>query len=100
MPTAVFGLKPKIRISIGVISEPPPMPVMPTSVPTARPAITNCQVMRDAPGIGHDTNGLPVRRQPSLYASQPVQNPVTAARSASAATRTPSAAPSHSAPAA
>ena len=60
MPTAVFGSKPKIRISIGVISEPPPIPVMPTSVPTARPAITNCQVTRNAtPGIGHDTNGRP-----------------------------------------
>ena len=62
------------RISIGVISEPPPIPVMPTSVPTsARPAMTNCQVMFGS-GIGHDTNGRPVRRQPSLYASQPVQN--------------------------
>ena len=54
VPTAVFGSKPKIRISIGVISEPPPIPVMPTSVPTARPAITNCQVMPawTRPGIG------------------------------------------------
>ena len=37
-------------------------------------------------GIGQETNGRPVSRQPSLYASQPVQKPVTAASSASAAT--------------
>src|SRR5581483_1271643 len=44
VPTAVFGSKPKIRISIGVIRLPPPMPVMPTRIPTAAPAITYCQV--------------------------------------------------------
>jgi len=44
-------------------------------------------------GSGHETNGLPVSRQPSLYASQPVQNPVTAASSASAATIEPSTTP-------
>ena len=38
VPTAVFGSKPKSRISIGVISEPPPIPVMPTSTPISRPA--------------------------------------------------------------
>src|SRR2546423_8473857 len=37
-------------------------------------------------GIGQETNGRPRRRQPSLYASQPVQKPVTAASSASTAT--------------
>ena len=31
---AVEGLTPKSRISIGVISAPPPAPVMPTSRPT------------------------------------------------------------------
>ena len=44
-------------------------------------------------GSGHETKGLPVSQQPSLYASQPVQNPVTAASSASAATIEPSTAP-------
>ena len=48
VPTAVFGSKPKSRISIGVISEPPPIPVMPTSTPISRPARLNCQVMRAA----------------------------------------------------
>src|SRR5437764_6500660 len=57
VPTAVFGLNPKMRISIGVISDPPPMPVMPTSVPTARPAITNCQVMGGSFGRLHDHAG-------------------------------------------
>ena len=44
VPTAAFGSKPKSRISIGVIRLPPPMPVMPTRIPTAAPAIANCQV--------------------------------------------------------
>src|SRR5262249_45215191 len=45
------------------------------------------------PGIGQETNGRPVRRQPSLYASQPVQKPVIAARRARAATSSASATP-------
>ncbi len=44
-------------------------------------------------GSGQDTNGLPVSQQPSLYASQPVQNPVVAASSANAATIEPSTIP-------
>ena len=44
-------------------------------------------------GSGHDTKGLPAMRWPILYAVQPAQNPVAAARSASAATRRPSPAP-------
>ena len=49
-------------------------------------------------GSGQDTKGLPVSQQPSLYASQPVQNPVTAASSASAATIEPSATPTTESP--
>ena len=49
-------------------------------------------------GSGQDTKGLPVSQQPSLYASQPVQNPVTAASSASAATIEPSTAPASGSP--
>ena len=41
---------------------------------------------RDDPGIGQETNGRPVSLQASLYASHPVQKPVVAASSASAAT--------------
>ena len=37
VPIAVVGWIPKIRISSGVISEPPPMPVMPTSTPMPKP---------------------------------------------------------------
>src|SRR5690242_7028744 len=37
VPIAVVGWIPKIRIRSGVISEPPPMPVMPTSTPMPRP---------------------------------------------------------------
>ena len=49
-------------------------------------------------GSGHETKGLPVSQQPSLYASQPVQNPVTAASSASPATIEPSTTPTRGAP--
>src|SRR3954449_10830984 len=52
------------------------------------------------PGMGHDTKGLPRSRQPSLYASHPVQKPVVAASSASAATSAPRTKPSVDAPAA
>jgi hypothetical protein len=45
VPTASVGLNPKTITRIGVISEPPPMPVMPTSVPISRPVRTNCQVI-------------------------------------------------------
>ena len=43
VPIATVGLKPKTRISIGVISEPPPMPVIPTSRPISRPASDSFQ---------------------------------------------------------
>ena len=38
VPIATDGLKPKIRTSIGVIKEPPPIPVMPTRRPISSPA--------------------------------------------------------------
>src|SRR6476660_2737267 len=37
VPIAVVGWIPKMRISSGVIREPPPMPVMPTSMPMPSP---------------------------------------------------------------
>src|SRR5215213_4776472 len=37
VPIAVVGWMPKIRINSGVISDPPPMPVMPTSTPMPSP---------------------------------------------------------------
>ncbi len=40
VPIAVVGWIPKIRISIGVISDPPPIPVMPTSTPMPSPKKT------------------------------------------------------------
>src|SRR4029077_7131530 len=40
VPIAVVGWMPKIRISSGVIREPPPMPVMPTSTPMPKPKRT------------------------------------------------------------
>ena len=52
------------------------MPVMPTRSPIKSPASESCQFIE--PGVGgsgHETNGCPVRRQPSLYASHPVQKP-------------------------
>src|SRR5581483_9095053 len=44
VPTASVGLNPKTITRIGVISEPPPMPVIPTRAPISRPVRTNCQV--------------------------------------------------------
>jgi hypothetical protein len=38
VPIATLGLNPNTKISSGVISEPPPIPVSPTSVPISRPA--------------------------------------------------------------
>src|SRR5690349_14764613 len=40
VPVAVVGWIPTIRMSRGVISEPPPMPVMPTSTPIPNPKRT------------------------------------------------------------
>lgn len=37
VPTATDGLTPNSKVRSGVISEPPPTPVMPTSRPTAKP---------------------------------------------------------------
>jgi hypothetical protein len=45
VPTASVGLKPKTITRIGVISDPPPMPVMPTRAPMSNPVRTNCQVI-------------------------------------------------------
>src|SRR3954454_12722056 len=40
VPTAVTGLMPNTMIKSGVISDPPPMPVNPTRVPTPSPKTT------------------------------------------------------------
>src|ERR1700742_3733254 len=40
VPIAVVGEVPKMRISNGVIRDPPPMPVMPTSTPIQSPKRT------------------------------------------------------------
>src|SRR6478609_1132648 len=44
VPTAYVGLNPKTITRIGVISEPPPMPVSPTIEPIRRPVSVNCHV--------------------------------------------------------
>src|SRR5215213_1170839 len=46
---AVTGVTPKTRISIGVISDPPPIPVMPTRMPTPRPNATRAGSTRREP---------------------------------------------------
>ncbi|MCY1378831.1 hypothetical protein D9M69_664960 [compost metagenome] len=38
VPTARYGLTPKKKMRMGVMSEPPPTPVRPTMSPTANPA--------------------------------------------------------------
>ena len=69
MPTATFASKPKSRIRIGVIRLPPPIPVMPTRIPTKQARERELPGHARAPrrgGSGQETNGLPVSRQPSL----------------------------------
>jgi len=44
VPMAVVGGIPKTKTRIGVMSDPPPIPVMPTSSPVRRPTRTSCQV--------------------------------------------------------
>src|SRR5579859_6310286 len=44
VPIATVGSKPRTMTRMGVISEPPPMPIRPTSVPISRPVSVSCQV--------------------------------------------------------
>src|SRR5487761_109206 len=46
LETAALGVTPNSRMRIGVISAPPPAPVMPTSTPTIRPAMTMSKLTR------------------------------------------------------
>jgi hypothetical protein len=46
VPIAVVGLNPRKITMMGVRSEPPPIPVIPTRVPTSRPESASCQLMR------------------------------------------------------
>ena len=48
VPTARYGLTPKKKIRMGVISEPPPTPVRPTTRPTKKPARMNATSCMDA----------------------------------------------------
>src|SRR5213076_1390159 len=48
VPTASVGLKPKKITRIGVSSEPPPIPVIPTRAPMRKPLSVNCQVTLQA----------------------------------------------------
>jgi hypothetical protein len=48
VPIAVVGVTPKTKISIGVISEPPPIPVIPTRIPTPSPNATRAKSTRGA----------------------------------------------------
>jgi hypothetical protein len=48
VPMAVTGVTPNTRISIGVISDPPPIPVIPTRIPTPRPKAMRAKSTRAA----------------------------------------------------
>src|ERR1700749_1909611 len=92
VPIAVVGWIPKIRISSGVISEPPPMPVMPTSTPMPNPkrTIAGSILVPRAPhhpdfdfpdllgqecGVRQDTNMKPERGQSQTMAPAPSTPP-------------------------
>src|SRR5438093_1369071 len=62
VPTAYVGLKPKRITRIGVIKEPPPMPVRPTIAPISRPVSVNCQVIGSPSGDDHAGADGVVRR--------------------------------------
>src|SRR3954454_386638 len=82
VPIAVVGWIPKIRISSGVISEPPPMPVIPTSTPMPNPkrtiagSMVSCAALRtrvliDFPdllgqecGVRQDTRNVRLDKRP------------------------------------
>src|SRR5262245_19325823 len=51
-PIAVVGAVPNSRIRIGVISDPPPMPVIPTRRPIPKPATTSSGSMAPPPLSG------------------------------------------------
>ena len=53
VPIAVVGWMPKIRISSGVISEPPPIPVIPTRMPIPSPKTMIAGSMIDAAQTGY-----------------------------------------------
>src|SRR4051794_37662941 len=90
VPIAVVGWMPKMRISSGVISEPPPMPVIPTSTPMPNPKRTiagsidrSCSALTDFDfpdllgqecGVRQDT-----RMKPESPGSQTMAAPVPAA---------------------
>jgi hypothetical protein len=44
VPIAVDGEIPKMKTRMGVMSEPPPIPVMPTRSPVSSPASESCHV--------------------------------------------------------
>jgi hypothetical protein len=44
VPIAVDGGIPKRKTRMGVMSDPPPMPVIPTRSPVSSPASVNCHV--------------------------------------------------------
>src|SRR4051794_25560343 len=88
VPIAVVGWIPKIRINRGVISEPPPMPVMPTSTPMPNPkrTIAGSMMVPWAPhnpdfdfpdllgqecGVRQDTSMKPESGQPQTLAAPP-----------------------------
>ena len=50
VPIAIDGLKPKSKTRSGVISDPPPMPVKPTSSPIRSPASESFQSTSPPPG--------------------------------------------------
>src|SRR3954447_26812612 len=92
VPIAVVGWMPKMRISSGVIREPQPMPVMPTSTPMPNPkrTIAGSMVVPRAPhnpdfdfpdllgqecGVRQDTNMKPESGQSQTAVAGPAPLP-------------------------
>ncbi len=62
LETAVSGSTPKKNTSVGVMSAPPPIPVSPTTIPTARPARASAGLIQSiSPELNHSTREQPFR---------------------------------------
>src|SRR5476649_1124381 len=68
VPTATAGETPNNSVNSGVISEPPPTPVMPTNRPTAKPDATNDKSMQSPKSRlqSNYSRGISKQRNPYL----------------------------------
>src|SRR5947209_8724982 len=69
VPTAVTGLTPNTMIKSGVISDPPPTPVMPTSSPTQAPKKTMAGSMSRPAALSVQAALQPIAARPAALSA-------------------------------